>query len=315
MLFRLVQPSYTRFLFTIIPINMFTQKNFYSSPASRYLMLLLAWMLCTIIGSFVMALVMGDGTQTGRMRIAIVVQDILMFILPALLTAVFITSRPAELLGVTRRFPPSALLLVFMIMVVSAPAMNILISFNQSLTLPESLKPIEEWMRHSEESAAHSLSLVTGSTSVGSLIISILIVGILAGFSEEIFFRGALQRIMATGGVSAHAAIWIAAFIFSAFHMQFFGFLPRLLLGAFFGYLLWWSGSLWLPVCAHALNNTMALILEWQRQRQGARVTLDASLSDNPDFASWCIILLGVVLAAWMIITLRWRLKKAAAKR
>ncbi|MDE6782221.1 MAG: CPBP family intramembrane metalloprotease, partial [Paramuribaculum sp.] len=234
---------------------MFTQKNFYSSPASRYLMLLLAWMLCSIIGSFVMALVMGDGTQAGRMRIAIVVQDILMFILPALLTAVFITSRPAELLGVTRRFPPSALLLVFMIMVVSAPAMNILISFNQSLTLPESLKPIEEWMRHSEESAAHSLSLVTGSTSVGSLIISILIVGILAGFSEEIFFRGALQRIMATGGVSAHAAIWIAAFIFSAFHMQFFGFLPRLLLGAFFGYLLWWSGSLWLPVCAHALNN------------------------------------------------------------
>lgn len=293
---------------------MLTQKDFYSSPASRYLMLLLAWILCTIIGSFVMALVMGDGTQAGRMRIAIVVQDILMFILPALLTAVFITSRPAELLGVTRRFPPSALLLVFMIMVVSAPAMNMLISFNQSLTLPESLRPIEEWMRHSEESAAHSLSLVTGGTSVGSLIISILIVGILAGFSEEIFFRGALQRIMATGGVSAHAAIWIAAFVFSAFHMQFFGFLPRLLLGAFFGYLLWWSGSLWLPVCAHALNNTMALLLEWQRQRQGARVTLDASLSDNPDLASWCIILLGVALAAWMIITLRSRLKKAAAE-
>ncbi len=129
-----------------------------------------------------------------------------------------------------------------------------------------------------------------------------------------IFFRGALQRIMATGGVSAHAAIWIAAFVFSAFHMQFFGFLPRLLIGAFFGYLLWWSGSLWLPVCAHALNNTMALVLEWQRQRRGASVTLDASLSDHPDFASWCIILLGVALAAWMIITLRSRLKKAAAK-
>ncbi len=54
--------------------------------------------------------------------------------------------------------------------------------------------------------------------------------------------------------------IWVSAILFSALHMQFYGFFPRMLLGAFFGYLLLWSGSLWLPIIAHFVNNCVAVI-------------------------------------------------------
>ena len=59
---------------------------------------------------------------------------------------------------------------------------------------------------------------------------------------------------------NAHLAIWVSAALFSALHLQFFGFLPRLVLGAMFGYMLEWSGTLWLPVIAHFVNNAAAVI-------------------------------------------------------
>lgn len=287
---------------------MFTKKDFYGTPGSRYAMLGCSWILCSILGVVIMSLITGEAATAGRMRIALVIQDIMIFVIPALITALFITRRPADLLCVRKGVSLSTILTVAMIMIVSAPAMNIIIDANRSMHLPQFLAPVEQWMRQSEQSAASNLSLVTSGTSVGALIINVLIIGCLAGFAEEIFFRGALQRIMATSGISPHTAVWVGALVFSAAHMQFYGFIPRLLLGAFFGYLLWWSRSLWLPVFAHAFNNTLALILEWVRQRQGAENPLDASFSVHPSAGAWLLAILGAALAAIMIIVLRRRL-------
>ncbi|MEG1774662.1 MAG: CPBP family intramembrane glutamic endopeptidase, partial [Oscillospiraceae bacterium] len=62
-------------------------------------------------------------------------------------------------------------------------------------------------------------------------------------------------------------AIWMAAFAFSMFHMQFYGLIPRMLLGAYFGYLLVWTRSLWIPIIAHFANNAIALLQIWLQQR------------------------------------------------
>jgi membrane protease YdiL (CAAX protease family) len=111
-------------------------------------------------------------------------------------------------------------------------------------------------------------------TSWKDLVASLFIVALVAGTGEEFFFRGLLQRILITGWTKQpengslascpkgviHAVIWIVAFLFSAIHLQFFGFFPRLLLGAWFGYLLWWTGSIWVPVAAHV---TITLFLRW----------------------------------------------------
>lgn len=92
---------------------------------------------------------------------------------------------------------------------------------------------------------------------------NILVIGVLTGIGEEFFFRGALQRMLVWCRVNHHVAIWTAAFIFSSLHFQFFGFVPRLLLGAFFGYMYWWSGNIWVNSFAHALNNSLVIISTW----------------------------------------------------
>ncbi|MDE6391000.1 MAG: CPBP family intramembrane metalloprotease, partial [Duncaniella sp.] len=96
--------------------------------------------------------------------------------------------------------------------------------------------------------------------TAGSTIASILIVGVLAGLSEELYFRGALQRLLATSPLGAHTAVWVTATLFSLMHMQFYGLVPRILLGALFGYLFLWTGSIWLPVIIHALNNSIYIL-------------------------------------------------------
>jgi len=85
-------------------------------------------------------------------------------------------------------------------------------------------------------------------------------IAILPAIGEELLFRGVLQRIFANWTKNIHLGVWIAAILFSAMHMQFYGFLPRMMLGVLFGYLFVWSGSLLLPILCHFINNGSAVI-------------------------------------------------------
>ena len=93
-----------------------------------------------------------------------------------------------------------------------------------------------------------------------TLFFNLIVIAVAAGITEEFLFRGALQRIIEKWTYNHHIIIWSAAIIFSTFHMQFFGFLPRMLLGAYFGYLLYWTRNIWIPVFAHFVNNAIAVI-------------------------------------------------------
>ena len=85
----------------------------------------------------------------------------------------------------------------------------------------------------------------------------------MAGLSEEIFFRGFIQRLFIENKLNHHLAIWFTAILFSAIHLQFFGFVPRVLLGAVLGYLYFYSGNLWLSIIAHTVNNGFAVVMAY----------------------------------------------------
>jgi hypothetical protein len=85
----------------------------------------------------------------------------------------------------------------------------------------------------------------------------------MAALSEELFFRGVLQNVLIDCFKNKHVGVWVGAIIFSAFHLQFYGFLPRILMGAYLGYLLVWTGSLWPGIIAHFLNNGLAVYVAW----------------------------------------------------
>jgi len=92
-------------------------------------------------------------------------------------------------------------------------------------------------------------------------------IAIIPAIGEELFFRGVMQRIFSDWFKNMHVAIFFTAFLFAAIHMQFYGMLPRMMLGVLFGYLYYWTGSLWVPVFAHFLNNGAAVIVSYLSSR------------------------------------------------
>lgn len=276
-----------------------SQIKFLVPPGRRILMLLLTYIVGFVVTGFAASLLFkigSGGKELAMLRISAVIQDIFMFILPPVITALIITRQPVKLLALGKGPTLTMLLMAVAVMIVSSPFMSWIIELNQSIHLPESLAKAEAMMRTMEDNAASAVESMLGPSTPGNLLVNVLLIGIMAGFSEELFFRGGLQRLLSTARMSPWAAVWISAVVFSALHMQFFGFVPRMLLGVFFGYLLVWSGSVWLPIALHAFNNSMYVILK--------QVTGSGEPSLGGAESSWYTILLSAVLTAvglWLI--------------
>jgi len=134
---------------------------------------------------------------------------------------------------------------------------------NSYLTLPEWLLSIENWMKNAETQGELITEAFLSTTSITGLLLNVFMIAILPAFAEEILFRGALASLFKTCTKNMHIAVLLSSFIFSAIHLQFYGFLPRFLLGMALGYLFFWSGNLWLPIVAHFANNFLSVIVEF----------------------------------------------------
>lgn len=202
-------------------------------------------------------------------NISIAIQNILTFILPIVITTAIISPKPLNFIQLNRSPSIKSLIMTIAIYMAMTPALNYLVEWNAGLSLPESLKDVQEWMRNAENAAQ---GITDKLLNENNIIVSILLVGILTGLSEEVFFRGGLQRILLSKPINIHLAIWLTALIFSIMHFQFFGFFPRLIIGAFFGYLAYWSGSLWTAVIAHALNNSTVIVATAIKSQYGVNL-------------------------------------------
>jgi uncharacterized protein len=169
----------------------------------------------------------------------------------------------------------------------------LLVYWNSLLVLPESLSGLETWMKEMEEQLLELTKFLTDFQSLPELLTGILVIGVLAGIGEEMFFRGVVQPKMRLYFGSAHAGVWVTAFIFSAIHLQFYGFLPRMFLGAMFGYLYLYSGSLLYPILAHILNNSITVILVYLSNQE--KIDFDLESTDTVSYPLAILGLLGLL--------------------
>ena len=149
---------------------------------------------------------------------------------------------------------------ILLLFFASVSVISIINEWNQNIPFPADMKDAEISMRKMEDQAQIFSEVFLNTATIQGLIINILLIGVLAAVGEEIFFRGLLQNLFLKGTGNAHVAIWISAFLFSFIHFQFFGFFPRMLLGAMIGYLFYWSGSLWAAILAHFINNAVSVV-------------------------------------------------------
>lgn len=201
------------------------------------------------------------------LKIGQVVSVILVFVVPSLMFALFFSSERLRFLKLNRWPAFVTLLLVMLLMMGASPLIAFTEQINKQMELPGFMAGLEEWMKMSENRLKELTEAFLSGTTVSSLIINLFVIAFMAAISEELFFRGVLQGSLTEWTKNVHVAIWVSAILFSAFHMQFYGFLPRMLLGALLGYFYVWSGSLWLPIWAHFVNNGAAVVLVFLSKR------------------------------------------------
>jgi membrane protease YdiL (CAAX protease family) len=187
----------------------------------------------------------------------------------------WVVKDPQEYLKPSFKFPWILPVIAFCVMVISTPLIEYLNNINQNLVLPHFLDGLQKWMKDTEEQAQKLTTVLLKMPTIGSMLFKLVMVGLLTAIVEEFMFRGCIQTIFVKWTKNYHAAIWITAALFSAFHMEFFGFLPRMLLGVLFGYFVAWSGSIWLAVWGHFINNGTAVIVSYLFQNKMIKVNPD----------------------------------------
>jgi len=225
------------------------------------------------------------------------IQSVGFFIVPAILAGWFFEGNPIGYLKVNKISPLTIFILTIVIMFVSLPAINWIISVNEMMKLPTILHGVEQWMKDTEDQATQLTDAFLNTDTIGGLGVNLLMIAIIPAIGEEMLFRGILQRLFSEWFRNIHVAIFFTAFIFAAIHLQFYGFLPRMLLGIIFGYLFFWSGSLWLPIFAHFLNNGSAVIISFLVSRNAVKQDYqDFGSTDNVFLIAGSIILTGLCL-------------------
>ena len=176
--------------------------------------------------------------------------------------------------------------LVVLIVIAFLPVNAQVIEWNQSLQLPEYLSGLENWMRTRENTAADITTQVTQMDTLLDFFITLTVIAGVAAVAEEFFFRGLIQSQLRGSITNPHAAVWISALVFSFFHLQFYGFVPRLLLGALFGYLYLFSGNLWVAILAHFSNNAVVLSVTYLQRSTDSLQILDTTTAPS-GWISW----------------------------
>jgi uncharacterized protein len=175
-----------------------------------------------------------------------------------------------------RRWRPAALLgLVAVLVVGMMPLSAVVVEWNKAIKLPSSLAGFEQWATNLEQRATELTEFLLKLDSVGDLLWALLVVAVIPAVGEELAFRGVLQAKLQHLVRHPHVAIWLTATLFSLLHFQFYGFVPRLLLGALFGYLYWWSGNLAVPVLAHFVNNGFTVFIMFLHQKGVLSIDLE----------------------------------------
>lgn len=210
------------------------------------------------LAMFAMAFIGGSLPKTASPTAAKLLQmmdTIIIFGLPALIYARVTNPRqPGSQLGLRPAVRPSFYLLAILLLMLAFPFEAWLGILNRQIPMPA-------WAIRAEEAAEQQLKTLLTAKNPFELVFDLVVVAVVPGIFEEMFFRGAVQRLLIRITNKPWLSIGIAAAIFSFMHFEFLGFLPRFFLGVLLGAAYWYSGSLWTAILAHALFNGIQVVL------------------------------------------------------
>lgn len=224
------------------------------------------------------------------------------FIFPGIILAYLFSDNYKDYLKIDTPIRMSPVVWVILSMIVALPLQNFIACYNQELHFPETLKPLEDALRLQEEAADSITRSMLNMENLWALILNIVVVALFAAVGEEFIFRGVLQNVFGRFLHNKHVIIWSVAIIFSLAHFQFFGFVPRVLLGAYFGYLVYFTNNIWLPVIAHFTNNFIIVINFWIYKNQPEKLEDMDAIGTGP---SWWMALVSLIFFAIIFMKIK----------
>lgn len=290
-----------------------------NSPYSKFLISVGIILLCAVFSTLVSTLLssaiyqvnfaelqtllnnLEDPRAIAILKLVQTISAIGTFVVPPFLIAYLIDPEPLTFLGVNKVANIRSIVMVVFVVMAAVPVINLLGELNSSMHLPGFLKAVEDWMRDSEDRAAGLTKAFLEMPDATTMLFNLFMVALIPAIGEELLFRGIVQRIFSSWSKNIHVGVWMAAFLFSAMHMQFYGFIPRLLLGAMLGYLFVWSGSLWLSITAHFVNNAAAIIFTFLFQHRVSSIDVDTVGTKEGDVLSVLISLALTISLLYMI--------------
>ncbi len=239
--------------------------------ALALLLILLLSLLFTTLFAMVLALPflgadvldLSSQSHINYMKYLQTMSQIAVFIIPSVFFSYLIHRKVFDYLKLNTRFTWAQLILSVLLIYVSLPLLGILGNLNQQMVLPEFMSGIESWMKNAEESASRQIMVFLNVQSIGAILFNFFMIALIPAIGEELLFRGVLIRFFKKCFSNIHIAVIVSAVLFSAFHFQFYGFLPRFFLGLVLGYAFVFTSSLWIPIILHFLNNATVLFVHY----------------------------------------------------
>ena len=220
------------------------------------------------------------------------------FIAPSLFFAFMVSTNTSKYLLINRKPKLISVLIVILIVFTILPFNSFLDEINQSMHFPEFLSGVEEWMKDKEEMAAHLTEVFVKTNTIWGLLLNIFIVAMIPAFAEEFLFRGVFLKMFNQWFRNIHVAVIVSAVLFSAFHLQFYGFLPRLLMGIVLGYAFVLTTNLWVPIVLHFVNNSASVIIYYLYDKGHINISAE-EFGHSP---SIFIIIGSLLISLWLML-------------
>ena len=193
-----------------------------------------------------------------------------LFVIPSLLFAYLSDPKPMKYIGLTAPTNHIYWILGIVALIAAIPLVEYIGVLNQKINLGHETNT---WMKGMEEDAARQIQFMLKKHTISELLLNLLFIAVFAGVGEELFFRGIVQRLLIRSFKNPWMGIILTAAVFSAFHFQFYGFFPRLVLGIVLGAMYWYSGSIWTSIIAHFVYDALIIVL----------VYINPGMLENPD--------------------------------
>lgn len=227
-----------------------------------------------------------------------IINQIGIFILPSLFFSYLVSNSSIKYLSLNKMPRLISILAGGLIIYTVLPFNNYLDELNRQISLPDFLSGLEEWMKEKENQAKELTELFLNTHSLTGLLVNIVLVAVLPAIAEELLFRGLLLKLFANLFKNIHIGVLLSALIFSAIHLQFYGFLPRLMLGLVLGYLFVFTRNLWVPIFVHFLNNASSAIVYYLHYNNYINIPME----DFGSSSNIVYIIGSLLITIWLMI-------------